>query len=128
MEILYKAKDGKIFNDEWECENYENALECQELADTLFWWNSEREPIPVSKDADNLYFFYIKSDKAVDFMDEICLANGWSIYDGFEVGGMYYWNELAESFYNTAEQIDRLKDEIEKLQTLRRFMWDKGVE
>ena len=127
MEIIYRAKDGAEFDNEWECENHENTLECQELADSLFWWNSNREPIPVSKDADNLYYFYIKSEEAIDFMDNICYSNGWSIYDGFEVGGMYYWNELTESFYNTAEQIDRLNDEIKEVREIRCFM-GKGAE
>ena len=127
MEIIYRAKDGKIFDNEWACEDYENALECQKLANSLVWWNSEREPIPVSKDVDNLYFFYIKSEEAIDFMDSICYSNGWLIYDGLEVGGMYYWNRLTDSFYNTAEQIDRLNDEIRELRKIRCFM-GKGAE
>lgn len=126
MEILYKAKDGKIFNDEWECENYENDLECQELADTLFWWNSNREPIPVSKDADNLYYFYIKSEKAIDFMDSICYSNGWS-YDELEENGMYYWSERDECFRNTTQQIDFYEDEINTIRHIQRFMWERGA-
>jgi hypothetical protein len=127
MQILYKAKDGKIFDDEWECENYENALECQELANTLLWWNNNREPIPVSKNADNLYFFYIKSDKAVDFMEEICCANGWS-YDELEENGMYYWSEGDECFRNTTQQIDFYEDEINTIRHIQRFMWERGQE
>ena len=127
MEILYKAKDGTIFDDERECENYENTLESQELKDSLFWWNSEREPIPVSKDVDNLYYFYIKSEEALEYMEEICRINYWSTYDELDVGGMYYWNSLSESFYNITEQIDRLNDEISELQKMRYVMWNREV-
>ena len=122
MEILYKAKDGKIFDSEWECEKYENALECQELKDSLFWWNSEREPIPISKDVDELYFFYIESEEALGYMEEIFRINYWSAYDELEVGGMYYWNQVEESFYGVTEQTNRLNNEIEELQEIRRFM------
>ena len=128
MEIIYKANDGTLFDDERECENYENALECEKLKDSLFWWNHRQEPIPVSVNADELYYFYIKSEEAVDYMEEVFRDYGWSAYDELKVGGMYYWNDIEESFYHTGEQIDRLKEDIEKLQTLRRFMWDKGVE
>ena len=122
MEILYRAKDGKIFDNEYDCENYENALECQELKDSLFWWNSEREPIPISKDVDELYFFYIESEEALGYMEEIFRINYWSAYDELEVGGMYYWNQVEESFYGVTEQTNRLNNEIEELQEIRHFM------
>jgi hypothetical protein len=128
MEIIYKAKDGKIFDSKRECENYENTLECSRVASSLFWWNNKREPIPVSIDADSLYYFYIKSEDALEFMEEVFRDYGWSAYDDLKVGGMYYWNDMAESFYNTGEQIDRLNDEINELQNIRRFMWDRGQE
>lgn len=127
MEIIYKAKDGKFFDSKRECENYENALECERLKDSLFWWNSKREPVLVSVNADPLYYFYIKSEEALEFMEEVFRDYGWSAYDELEVGGMYYWNGEAESFYNTAEQIDRLNDEIGELRKIRCFM-GKGAE
>lgn len=127
MEILYKAKDGTIFDSKRECENYENILECKRLADSLFWWNDKRESIPVSIDADSLYYFYIKSEDALEFMEEVFSDYGWSAYDDLEVGGMYYWNGEAESFYNTAEQIDRLNDEIKELREIR-YLMGKGAE
>lgn len=127
MEILYKAKDGKLFENKYECINYENNLECEKLKDSLFWWNSKREPIPVSINADELYYFYIKSEEALEYMEKVFCDYGWSAYDDLTIGGMYYWNELAESFYNTAEQIDRLNDEIKELREMRCFM-GKGAE
>ena len=127
MEIIYRAKDGTEFDNEYDCENYENALECEKLKDSLFWWTYRQVSIPVSTNADELYYFYIKSEEALDYMEEVFRNYGWSAYDELEVGGVYYWNDIEESFYNIAEQIDRLNDDIKKLQTLHRFM-EKGVE
>ena len=127
MQILYKAKDGKIFDSEWECEKYENALECQELKDSLFWWNSEREPIPVSKDVDELFFFRIESEDALEYMEEIFRSKYWSAYDELKVGGMYYWNQLEESFYGVTEQTNRLNNEISELREIR-YLIGKGAE
>ena len=121
MEILYKAKDGKIFDSEWECEKYENTLECEELKDSLFWWNSEQKPIPVCENADPLHYFYIKSEEAVEYMKKVVRDYGWS-YEELEVGSMYHWDDSEESFCNISNQIDYYEDKINELRNIRYFM------
>lgn len=125
MEILYKAIDGKIFDNKWECEKYENTLECEELKGSLLWWDNEQKPIPVCENADPLYYFYIKSEEAVEYMEKVIRDYGWSCEE-LEVGGMYYYNTDEESFCIIANQIDYYEDKISELRKIRGFMWERG--
>ena len=125
MEILYKAKDGTIFSNEYECEDYENSLECAELKHSLFWWNSDREPIPVCVNAEPLHYFYIESYDALEFMLKVFRDYGWN-YEELVVGSMYHWDDAEESFCNIANQINYYNNKLNELREIRYFM-EKGV-
>jgi hypothetical protein len=76
----------------------------------------------VSKDVDELFFFYIDSEEALEYMEEIFRSNYWSAYDELKVGGMYYWKQVEESFYGVTEQTNRLNNELGELREIRYLM------
>lgn len=81
-EEFYVARDGKEFDDEGECLNYENELNIKSIE-------------AYDKDFNRINFesatyVVIHSDEEVNFIDEVCDYNGWTSEGLCEVGLFRY--------------------------------------
>lgn len=64
MEIIYRAKDGKEFDNEYECENYERSL----CIHTFKMWDDEHEPL--TNEEFNYYGYSHEGIDASDFIEK----------------------------------------------------------
>lgn len=109
MEILYKAKDGKIFENEWECEEYELALDRKERADDLIWVNKECNRIPITHDFDAVFGFVCLSAAAVNFMKDLLYDEGLR-YKNFDVNEPCWYYEENDCFVPIYEKVAHHKN------------------
>lgn len=81
-EEFYVARDGKEFNDEGECLDYENELNIKSIEA----YDEDFNRI----DFDSATYVAIHSDEEVNFIDEVCDYNGWTSNGLCEVGLFRY--------------------------------------
>lgn len=115
MKAVYYAFDGKDFDDEDECQEYELELMRQNLGVKMFDGEGNDE-----EDLEQALFVYVPNsecwEKLVDYADRLGLA-----YPPKE--GLWEWNESGRFCAQWAlieEHINRLKSELERLETIKR--------
>ena len=114
METIYKAEDGTLFNDMYECEEYENKCKVATVKGSLIWLNADKEVVPLENlDFDPVFYFKATSKEAIDFMCQILEDNNCDL-DGNVIEGhtIYYWDNRADMFVSTNTRIWELQEEI----------------
>lgn len=81
-EEFYVARDGKEFEDEYECRDYENELNIKSIEA----YDEDFNRI----DFDSATYVVIHSDEEVNLIDEVCDYNGWTSNGLCEVGLFRY--------------------------------------
>ena len=104
MEIIYKAKDGTLFYNECDCEEYEFELDLNERKEDLIWVNKRMNKIPLSNDFNDVFGFICLSAAAVDFMINI-LDNEGLRYQTFDVDEPCWYYEEDECFVPIYEKV-----------------------
>lgn len=130
MEIIYRAKDGKEFDNEPDCTNHELQLEVHKLEKTggiiaLDYY--DRKISNYLKDFDNVYHIYFINEDAITELDIIFNQfrnEGLSIVNKdldelFENGlpnakTWYHWNDCEEQYESDEYKIRQLQDHIEE--------------
>ena len=82
-EEFYVARDGKEFEDEGECLDYENELNIKSIEAYDKNFNKT--------DFESATYVVIHSDEELNFICEVCEYNGWT-YEGFCENGLYRYN------------------------------------
>lgn len=114
METIYKAEDGTLFNDMYDCEEYENKCKVAKVKGSLIWLNADKEVVPLENlDFDPVFYFKATSKEAIDFMYQVLEDNNCEL-DGNVIEGhiIYYWDKDAEMFVSTNTRIWELQEEI----------------
>ena len=114
MEIIYKANDGTLFDNECDCEEYERKCMVAKVKGSLIWLNADKEVVPLENlDFDPVFYFKAISKEAVDFMYQVLEDNNCEL-DGNVIEGhtIYYWDSGAEVFVSTNTRIWELQEEI----------------
>lgn len=73
MEVIktYVACDGKKFEDEWECQEYEEALEATKYQDTALLFDLGGKPLPLSQEGfQGAFIVKAVTDEAAQYMAE----------------------------------------------------------
>jgi hypothetical protein len=114
MEIIYKAEDGTLFNNECECEEYERKCAVAKVKDSLIWLNADKEIVPLEDlDFDPVFYFKATSKEAIDFMYQILEDNNCDIDDNVIEGHIiYFWDNSEEMFVSTNTRIWELQEQI----------------
>ena len=81
-EEIYIARDGKEFNDEGECLDYENELDIKSIE--AYDENFNR------MDFEGATYVVIHSEEEIDFIDKVCDYNGWTS-EGLCGVGLYHY-------------------------------------
>ena len=94
-EEFYVARDGKEFEDEGECLDYENELNIKSIE-------------AYDEDFNRTYFesatyVVVHSDEELNFIDEVCDYNGWTS-EGLDENGLYRYNS-----YYRVDKWERVK-------------------
>lgn len=92
MEIIYKAFDGKIFDDEDDCLFYEKTLTLKFFSKDIVCLDEKGNLISVEDDFDYVYrrtqFLKIQTDEAANFIYNVY---GYKIGNGTK--GLFYYDE-----------------------------------
>ena len=126
MEIIYKANDGTLFDDEYECEKHERGLKEKELLDNgiifLDYYNEKiNAPIYNSEKVYHIYFptsesielfnksYEVESDDIVERLNkyEEVVSNRW-----------YHYDDLEGTFFSYEYRIKENQEKIEEYDTL----------
>lgn len=82
-EEIYIARDGKEFNDEGECLDYENELNINSIE--AYDENFNKASF------EGAIYVVVHSDEELNFICEVCDYNGWTC-DGLNENGLYRYN------------------------------------
>lgn len=129
MEVIYRANDGKEFDDELDCRNHELQLEVHKLEKSggiiaLDYYN---ENIPNYLECfEKVYHIYFANEEVIAELETIFnkfTNEGLDIADKdldelFENGlpnakTWYHWNDCADQFESDEDKIKQLQDHIE---------------
>ena len=71
----YIADDGKRFDSEYECMEYEEKLRSNKFADSAFLFDQDGKKLPLTGDGfEQAYFIICKTEEAADYLYEESLA------------------------------------------------------
>lgn len=104
-EEFYVAFDGKEFEDEYECHDYENELNIKSIEA----YDKDFNRI----DFDSATYVVIHSDEEVNFIDKVCDYNGWTSEGLCEVGLFRYNNNYRDDRWEKVKIPNFLKDFVE---------------
>lgn len=124
MEIIYKAKDGKLFDNACDCEDYEWELNRNERKEDLVWVNKAGIKIPLNHSFDEVFGFICLSAAAVDFMIDL-LDNEGLRCDNFDVNEPCWYYEEDDCFIPIYEKISYHQQKIEEEET-KAFALEQG--
>lgn len=102
MKVIYIAEDGKKFDDEYECEEYERSLKMANLP-PLTMFDHEGEP---TDQPDAAWFVKIDTEEEAD------AAHFWNEETGANIPeetGIYFYNEYNNYWCNFALELERAK-------------------
>lgn len=112
MEIIYRAFDGKEFEDEYDCQEYEETLAIKNLGRELTIVNDEFEPVTCG---DDIYYFVVQSEaarrKIYDLIDYCYLECSKEIL----LNTPYMWYDDANKFLPIPRLIEEKQAEIAEL-------------
>ena len=93
MKIIYIADDGKQFDDEWECENYEFVIKHPSLKDICFYDENGNMLDDVLDQ--NTYEYAMKiivpTDEAAKSLYELEKYAGFCAYRNIDSAGTWVW-------------------------------------
>ena len=104
MKILYQAEDGKIFEDENKCLEYEYPLEFPEMFN-IWFYDEEGYLFLINEDDifnDNVYFkaeeVYVHNETELATLHKLATDCGWCEFDQITEPGFWVRAESTESF------------------------------
>lgn len=136
METVFRSTDGKIFEDEWACRDYELNLKFLEDAKKEIIFLDYNENVildPISEvEINDVKTIVVGNDKAASFLDELLDNEGFYVPEGgFLPYSVYSWesDEWGDTWINAEEIAGELKDKLEyfenKLKLLDKFLKKK---
>jgi hypothetical protein len=126
MKIIYEAFDGKIFETESACVDYEKEKWANKLPkNTVCFYTMDYQPLPVTVDSTyDVFFVRVNevNDKVIEFFDYLEGAGGANLPD-LECGaGLYQYNTEDDYWENVEECIAFRKAQVEELEELLKIM------
>ena len=112
MDIIYRAFDGKEFEDEDDCQEYEEKLAIKTLGRELTIVNDEFEPVTCG---DDVYYFVVRSEaarrKIYDLIDSYQLERNKEIL----LNTPYMWCDGPNKFLPVSRLIEEKQAELAEL-------------
>ena len=127
MKIIYEAFDGKTFETESACVNYEKEKWANDLPEnTVYFYSMNYQPLPVTEESTyDTFFIRVNeiNDKVIDFFEHLEEAGGADLPDIETFGvGLYQYNTEDDYWENVEECIEYRKAQIEELEELLKIM------
>ena len=115
----FEADDGTMFDDEFDCYQYELELRAKTLTTDLFFFDSHHNALPLTRlGYEDSYYVCVNTEEASEYLNDLAGFTGqcppwgsnneprpgkWVYVEGGPVG----WLEFGEleDFYNTCEAV-----------------------
>lgn len=115
---IYVADDGEEFENKRECEEYERKFKA---VDSVVFFDENCEKL-MGKDPGDLMnngmFLFIKNaEKAEQFFEWEHEYYGYNYPQDPKTGGLYYYDEHDDEYYDLIEEISKLTDQRDKILT-----------
>lgn len=97
--LMFQADDGKMFDDEDECREYECEVATKAVNGQIALFGANREPLPFTPEqVNNAFYARIDTEEAFDwFYDQLecgsCMTEGLEWYDKPDI---YIWDANAK--------------------------------
>lgn len=106
MEIIYKAFDGKIFYNEYDCCEYEEEKQLERYQKDIRILDSKGNIMPLTfENLEKTFCLNIKREECIKWL------SGQSIIYPNETG-TYYYDDYTDEWEKLDEKIDELKKEL----------------
>lgn len=119
MEIIYRANDGKEFDDEYDCRTHERELKEQELLNSgiiFLDYYDEKIDTPIY-DIEKIYHMYFPTTESIEmfYRDEYDnISEKLSKYETIKPNIWYHWDDCVDQFESDEYKIRQLQDHIEE--------------
>lgn len=134
MEILYKADDGTIFEDEYECIHYEDALKYEDVTDVIFADINGKifclsEALKDDK-FDRCYFIYAKNYEAWAIANDAIINKiglefpEWGMEDKSTSRCWYWMNGYCDGWVDFNEQYKSFEERKNIFRTMELMVLD----
>ena len=122
MEIIYRANDGKEFEDEYECEKYERELKEKELLNKgivfLDYYN-EKIDAPIYESA-RIYHIYFPTEESIKLLEKVYEEENDTIVDHLNLNEevkpniWYHFDDFENGYFSYERKIKECQDQIEE--------------
>lgn len=125
MDIIYRAFDGKEFEEEDDCLYYEREIIANKYKNDIIGLNKEFEKISLFDGIENFfqksYFILIKTNEAVDFIKENNF--NWNFYTPSFGKGTYYYDQIVDEWRAIDEKVNKFYQDIEEMMKIKRKLY-----
>ena len=115
MDIIYRAFDGKEFEEEDDCLYYEREIIANKYKNDIIGLDDNLEEINLFDGIENFfqksYFILIKTNEAVDFIKENNF--NWNFYIPSFGKGTYYYDQIVGEWRAIDEKVNKFYQDIE---------------
>lgn len=122
MKIIYRANDGKEFDNKYDCQTHERELKEQELLNSgIIFLDSYREIIDAPiYDSDTIHHMYFPTAESMKILNKIYQNEYDDIVEKLNKNEetkpniWYHWNDCEECYESDEYKIKQLQDHIEE--------------
>lgn len=129
--VMFKAEDGKLFEDAGDCVSYEFELARQEFNnrgvllqnELLLFTDFNSKPANLFKEIDFEDFDIVvfKSQQALDYFVKVCESLDLTV-DGIDDIGGYYYNHKSWRWEKISEKIEKLRTELNNYLQIQKYV------
>lgn len=114
METVFRAFDGKIFEDEDNCALYEMKEKEKKIHNQYFGMDHAENKIDFSEKSfydffNQIQFLIIKTKAAAEVLSTVAEEEGYTIPNQI---GAFVWDEEENDFINVENKVEKMKKEL----------------
>lgn len=126
MEVIYKANDGTLFDNDYDCERYERDLKEKELINNGIIFLDYLDDLiddPVYN-ADRIYHIFFPTSESIEIFNKIYeeenddIAVRLNKYEEIVPNRWYHYDDFEETFFSYEHKIKENQEIIENYNTL----------
>ena len=125
MDIIYRASDGKEFEEEDDCLCYEKEITAEKYKNDIIGLDDNLEEINLFDGMNNFfqrsYFILIKTNEAADFIEENSSNCDFCIPHVRK--GEYYYDKTDYEWRTIDEKVSELYRDIEEIVEIKRKLY-----
>lgn len=113
-EIIYYADDGTKFDDEYECEEYEQKIKSNKFKDTALLFDEYGKRLYLTSDGyESAVYIVCKTSEAAEFIYEQMghsLYTPWDSYRATPCAGCWKWDNDVDKWVSVEELLKEAED------------------